>query len=133
VEPWEANITALLDKDNLKWKDMVDPSTPLPTPWEKEKYDTFSYEIQKERKALRAAKVPESEVEALFETEKRESSAILDNMEYTGQVGAFEGAGYLQYGYYRPYADCIMFTRNKQQFCPVCQRAIERVIEVYTE
>jgi len=133
VEPWEANITALLDKDNLKWKDMVDLSTPLPTPWEKEKYDTFSYEIQKERHALRAAKVPESEVEALFEREKKESEAILDHMKYTGKVGAFEGAGYLQYGYYRPYADCIMFTRNKQQFCPVCQRAIERVIEAYTE
>ncbi len=133
VEPWEANITALLNKDSLKWKEMVDPSTPLPTPWEKEKYDAFSYEIQNERRALRAAKVPESEVEALFEREKKESEAILDHMKYTGKVGAFEGAGYLQYGYYRPYADCIMFTRNKQQFCPVCQRAIERVIAQYID
>lgn len=132
IEPWEANITALLDKENLKWKDMVDPATPLPTPWEKEKYDAFSYEIQKERRALRAAKVPESDVEALFEREKKESEAILDHMEYTGKVGAFEGGGYMQYGYYRPYADCIMFTRNKQEFCPVCQRAIEGVIDAYT-
>ena len=133
VEPWEANITALLDKDNFKWRDMVDENTPLPTPWEKEKYDTFSYQIQKERKALRAEKAPESELEELFEREKRESEAILDHMEYTGKVGAFEGGGYMQYGLYRPYANCIMFTRNKQRFCPVCQRAIERVIEMYTE
>ncbi len=132
VEPWEANITALLDKDNLKWKDMVDPSTPIPTPWEKEKYDTFSYEIQKERRALRARKAPEAEVEALFEREKKESEAILDHMKYSGKVGAFEGAGYMQYGLYRPYADCIMFTRNRQQFCPVCQRTISKVIGLYT-
>ena len=133
IEPWEANITALLDKDKLKWIEMVDPSTPLPTPWEKELYDSLSYEIQSERRELRAAKVPESEVEALFEREKSESEAILDHMEYTGKVGAFEGGGYMQYGYYRPYADCIMFTRNKQEFCPVCQRAIEVVINAYTD
>ncbi|MBN2175006.1 MAG: hypothetical protein JW731_12805 [Bacteroidales bacterium] len=133
VEPWEANITALLDKENLKWKDLVEETTPLPTPWEKEKYDQFSYEIQKERKELRLKKVPESEVEALFEREKKESEAILDHMKYTGKVGAFEGGGYLQFGLYRPYADCIMLTRNKQEFCPVCRRAIERVIAMYIE
>ncbi len=133
VEPWESNITALLDKDNLKWKKLVDASTPLPTPWDKEKYDEFSYNIQKERKALRAKKVPEAEVEALFEREKAESAALLDNMEYTGKVGAFEGGGYMQFGLYRPYADCIMFTRNKQQFCPVCQDAISKVIEQYVK
>jgi hypothetical protein len=133
VEPYEANITALLDKENLKWKQFVKPGTPIPTPWNKEKYDSLSYEIQKERRKLRAAKVPESEVEALFEREKQQTSAILDNMKYTGKVGAFEGGGYLQYGYYRPYADCIMFTRNKQEFCPVCQDAINRVIDQYTK
>lgn len=132
VEPWEPNITALLDPENLKWKQLVEDNTPLPTPWEKEKYDNFSYDIQKERKALRAKKVPEAEVEALFKRERKESSAILDNMEYSGKVGAFEGGGYKQYGLYRPYSDCIMFTRNKQEFCPVCQDAISRVIDQYT-
>jgi len=133
IEPYEYNITALLDPENLKWKHLVDKSTPLPTSWEKEVYDNFSYDIQKERKALRAAKVPEAEVEALFEREKKDSADILDNMEYTGKVGAFEGGGYMQYGLYRPYADCIMFTRNKQQFCPVCQDAISKVIDQYTK
>jgi len=133
VEPYEPNITALLDKNNMKWKELVDKDTPLPTPWEKEKYDSFSYSIQKERKALRAAKVPEAEVEALFERERKESAEILDNMEYSGKVGAFEGGGYMQFGLYRPYADCIMFTRNKQHFCPVCQDAISKVIDQYTK
>lgn len=34
VEPWEPNITTLVDFES-KWKNMVDPSTPIPTPWEK--------------------------------------------------------------------------------------------------
>ncbi len=109
----------------------MNPKTPVPTPWDKEKYDQFSYGIQKERGELRAKKVPESEMEALFERERKESLEILENMEYTGKVGAFEGGGYQQYGLYRPYPDCIMFTRNKQQFCPVCQDAIEKVIDLY--
>jgi hypothetical protein len=31
VEPWEPNLTTLADF-NFKWKKMVDPSTPIPTP-----------------------------------------------------------------------------------------------------
>ena len=36
IEPAEANITALLDPKKLKWRDLVTPGTPVPTPWEKE-------------------------------------------------------------------------------------------------
>jgi hypothetical protein len=133
VEPWEPNITALLDKDNLKWKELVKEDTPIPTPWDKERHDNYSFEIQKERKALRAKNAPESEMEALFEKERKELTSLLNNMEYSGKVGAFEGGGYMQFGLYRPYADCIMFTRNKQQFCPVCQNAISKVIDLYTK
>jgi hypothetical protein len=32
VEPWEPNITALLNPDNLKWSRFVDDGTPVPTP-----------------------------------------------------------------------------------------------------
>jgi hypothetical protein len=32
AEPWEPNITALLDPRQLKWRDLVEPGTPLPTP-----------------------------------------------------------------------------------------------------
>ena len=133
VEPWEPNVTALLNKDVFKWKDMVKPGTPLPTPWEKEKFDTYSAEIQKERNKMRAARVPEKQMEALFNKEKNHLSEILENMEYTGKVGAFEGSMYSRYGLYRPYYDCIMFTRNKNDFCPVCQKAISDVIDMYVE
>ena len=29
-EPWESNITTVTDRNNLKWKDLLDPSTPIP-------------------------------------------------------------------------------------------------------
>lgn len=34
VEPWEPNLTALLQPAALKWRDLVEPGTPLPTPAE---------------------------------------------------------------------------------------------------
>ena len=40
VEPWEPNITALLDgPKGLKWSDQVTPNTPIPTPEVSPKYD----------------------------------------------------------------------------------------------
>ena len=47
VEPWETNITAMFDKKNLKWKDLTEAGTPLPTPWNKEDFDKFGYKIQR--------------------------------------------------------------------------------------
>jgi len=132
MEPWEPNVTALLDPDNLKWGDLVNPETPVPTPWDKETFDNFSYEIQIERRKLRAAKVPESQVEALFEREKKEMLDMIAKMKYKDVVGTFEGANYMQYGLYRSSIDCIMFTRNKQAFCPACRKAISQVIDQYS-
>ena len=48
-----------------------------------------------------------------------------------GMVGAFEGARYEATGYYRPEANCIMFTRA-DFFCAVCRRALEQVIDTYS-
>jgi len=133
VEPWEANITALLDKDNLKWKDMLEEGTPIPTPWDKDKFDKHGIEIQQERTRLRAAKSPESVLEELFMRQKKEETAMIAAMENTGKIGAYEGASYYQYGMYRSSTDCIMYTRNKLDFCPVCQRALSKVIDQYTK
>jgi hypothetical protein len=83
-EPWEPNITALHDPSALKWRDLVEPGTPLPTP-----------------------------------------------MSHAGKVGAFEGAGYEATGLYRPEAACIMGTRTVMNFCRVCQRAINRIIDLH--
>lgn len=48
-------------------------------------------------------------------------------------VGVYEGAGYQSKGVYRPFPDCRMHTNSAECFCPVCQRAIGRLIEFYTE
>ncbi len=67
-----------------------------------------------------------------FEEAKEATSRILEAQQYYGKVGAFEGAGYQAKGLYRPAVDCIMFTRNPDYFCPVCLRAIERIIDLHT-
>ena len=85
LEPWEPNITALHDPSALKWRDLVEPGTPLPTP-----------------------------------------------MSFAGKVGAFEGAAYESRGLYRPEAACIMGSRTVRDFCRVCRRAINRIIDLHT-
>lgn len=49
-----------------------------------------------------------------------------------GQAELHEGAGYQSKGVYRPADDCRMRTNIPDHFCPVCQRAIARIIEFYT-
>lgn len=130
TEPWEPNVTALLDPANMKWRDLVAPGTPIPTPWDKEKFDRFEQDIQKQRKELRAAGKPEAEMDALFRQQRTKEDAMLGAQKYAGKVGAFEGANYESKGYYRPEVDCIMFTRQRS-FCAVCRRSIERIIAIY--
>ena len=48
-------------------------------------------------------------------------------------VGVFEGGGYSAKGIYRPAYNCRMRTNENPEFCPVCQRALRRLIEFYTE
>lgn len=43
-------------------------------------------------------------------------------------VGVFEGGGYSAKGIYRPADECRMRNNSYPTFCPVCERAIERVI-----
>ncbi len=49
------------------------------------------------------------------------------------KLGAYEGGGYMSHGVYRPRQDCRMKTNACADFCPVCQRALERMIRFYTE
>src|SRR2546423_9572727 len=130
VEPWEPNATDLLDPATLKWADLISPGTPIPTPWNKEAFETYSREIQKRRMQLRKDKRPESEMEALFREERVHEDAMMAKEKYLGKVGAFEGAMYEARGYYRPQTDCIMFSRTNY-FCKVCSRAIENVVKLY--
>jgi hypothetical protein len=48
-------------------------------------------------------------------------------------VGTYEGGGYQSKGVWRGSLDCRMNTNSYPAFCPVCQRAISRMIEFYTE
>lgn len=50
---------------------------------------------------------------------------------YEGVTGLFEGGGYSAKGIYRPAYDCRMKTNRAEELCPVCQRAIERMIDFY--
>ncbi|MCI0570062.1 MAG: IgA Peptidase M64, partial [Myxococcaceae bacterium] len=119
VEPWERNVTALKDPAQLKWKELLTPGAPLPTPWGKAQFETRAADIQKRRKAIRAARRPESEMDALFLEQKRAETAQFGKEKHAHAVGAFEGAMYEPRGYYRPQADCVMFSRNDVPFCAV--------------
>ena len=134
VEPWEPNVTALMDVSNLKWRHLVSPFanvTGIPTPWNKEAFETYSREIQKRRAQLRKDKRPEEEMEALFREELEHTQKMFRAEKHFGQVGAFEGAMYEARGYYRPEVDCIMFSRS-DKFCRVCREAIVRIIKMYS-
>ncbi len=87
VEPWEPNITA--SGESPKWKDLVTPGVPLPTP--------------------------------------------ADPARFGDAVGAFEGAGYAAKGLFRAKIDCKMIGKGRVGFCPPCERAIRRVIDLYSE
>jgi hypothetical protein len=106
TEPAEPNITALRDKNNLKWKHLVKEDTAVPTPWDKENFDKMS---------------------------RGDRQAHLESEKFKDLVGAFEGAGYASEGLYRPMVNCIMFSRSDIPYCVVCRDAIERMIESYVK
>lgn len=90
VEPWEQNITTLVDFES-KWSDMLPKGFVSPTKITKDNYSS------------------------------------------TEALGVYEGAGYSMKGIYRPVPDCRMRTNEAKAFCPVCQRALQRLIDFYTE
>jgi hypothetical protein len=130
-EPWEPNVTALKDPKRLKWADLVEKGTPLPTPWEKETFEKENRLVQGERRKLVASLAAPAALDDLFRRQMGAESKLLSSMAWSGKVGAFEGAAYEAKGLFRPAADCIMFTRDPVGFCPVCRRAISRVIDEY--
>ncbi len=106
AEPWEPNITALLQGENLKWKELVRAGTPLPTPWPQKEY-------------RRAG--------------DRDRDRYLFSGPYAGKAGAFEGANYTPKGYYRSEQNCLMITLSSDRFCAACRRAIDRTLDLYTQ
>ena len=88
-EPWEQNITSLVDFKS-KWEDMLPEGCSIPTEPTEERKEAYS-------------------------------------------VGVYEGGGYITKGMYRPAVICRMRDNVATQFCPVCQRALERIIRFNTE
>ena len=130
VEPWEVNAT--VHPEELKWGDLVEEGVPVPTPWPNAEFEAHARRTQTRREAIREARLPESVMSELFVEQQAFETELLGSAEYADRVGAFEGANYAPRGSWRPQIDCIMFSRNKVPFCRVCQRGIERVIDLYT-
>lgn len=147
LEPLEPNITSLPDTANVKWKEFVSAGVKIPTPWNKAAYDSMDYKWQAERRAMNN-KIAElkrnkanintiKDAEIEYARKDRDHSLLVDsylgkNKSY-GKVGAFEGAGYVATGMYRPMLDCIMFSKGNKPFCDVCKAHILKVIEQYSE
>ena len=104
-EPWEPNLTTLKDFSS-KWADMIPPGTPVPTPVDSLEKD---------------------DVRRIWNTLTQEQKDRLSL-----QVGVYEGGGYQSKGVYRPVQECRMKINECERFCPVCSRAIERMIDYYT-
>ena len=130
-EPWEPNATA--DPMAGKWKDLLAAGIDLPSLWPKKEFEQMEQATQERRRAIRAQKRPEADMEALFREERTLATRTLGSGPNAGKVGAFEGAMYEGHGYYRPQQDCIMFTPDEVGFCAVCRRAIDRVIRMYAK
>ena len=105
TEPWEPNITTLKDFAS-KWQDMLPAGTPVPTPVDS---------------------LEQVDVRRIWHTFTPEQKDML-NM----KVGVYEGAGYQAHGVYRPVQECRMKINECERFCPVCTRAILRMIDYYT-
>jgi hypothetical protein len=87
TEPWEPNITTLVDFKS-KWADLIKDGVDIPTnPSGKNVYEG---------------------------------------------VGVYEGGGYQSKGVYRPVQECRMKVNEAPVFCPVCERAIKRMIDYST-
>jgi hypothetical protein len=131
-EPYEPNVTINTDRNTLKWRDLVDQSTPLPTPWPKEAYDKHSYASQEVRAQMRKDKVAEAQMNALFRSGQTTVEQLFSKAKFRDSIGLFEGANYQPEGTYRSQQNCMMFTRSNH-FCKVCANAIEQVIDEYTQ
>ena len=147
IEPIEANITALLDPANVKWKDLLAPGIGVPTEYGKEEIEALQAERRKNREAqakgIEEAKersASPKETQRIEEKHKKADTVLIAKIEtvrkkyadLVDKVGVFEGAGYASKGLYRPMMYCLMISNPKNEFCRVCERAIARMIDFYS-
>jgi hypothetical protein len=130
-EPWEPNVSALLDPAALKWKDLVTPGTPLPTPWPKEEYEKRSRAYQEVRTRLRAEKpAPRPRWRRFFAKNKQDDAAMFAEIQRGG--GGVRGRALRGHGLLPPVGRLHHVHPRRIFFCAVCRRALERVIDTYS-
>ncbi len=95
-------------------------------PWEQNITTLYRFDSKWEDMLPRTVQIPTPSVDGIWEK-------IAEGAEPEQFIGVYEGGGYQAKGVYRPYPDCRMKTNGAPAFCPVCQRAIARIIEFYTE
>ena len=91
-------------------------------PWEQNITTLFDFRSKWDDMLPKEVVIPSAPVDDLWKSLKEGKPA-------DGFIGVYEGAGYQSKGVYRPYPDCRMKTNSAETFCPVCQRAISRMIE----
>jgi hypothetical protein len=105
VEPWEPNITTLTDLSSKSWWQLL-AGAPVPTPVK----------------------------ETNWELNPQNPNSADYNPESPWQLGVYEGGGYLEKGVYRPWPNCMMnWFHRIDVYCPVCVKAIQETIDLFTE
>ena len=66
-------------------------------------------------------------------TTKHDFSSKWEHLVNDGKAGLIEGGGYLSKGVWRGFENCRMRTNEEPEFCLVCQQALIRLINFYTE
>ena len=66
-------------------------------------------------------------------TTKHDFTGKWEQLVQEGRAGLVEGGGYLSKGVWRGFENCRMRTNEEPEFCLVCQQALIRLIEFYTE
>ncbi|RPJ70231.1 MAG: hypothetical protein EHM20_15620 [Alphaproteobacteria bacterium] len=147
VEPLEANITSLPDKNNVKWKTYLSPGISVPTDWGKATYDslvnlrTQSYiEGEKKISELRKSGASEQSLEIAREDIRKKINFIsqriddfYENHPLKDKVGVFEGANYMSEGMYRPTLMSLMHGFEKTlSYDVVNEQEIIKMIKYYT-
>lgn len=149
VEPPDPNLTALIDTQNLKWKDMVSPGIEIPTEWGKAFFDSLNHSMallamekaDTLKKLRNSGTEPEiiKNIESIYNDKlyslRSAADSFLFNHPLNGKIGAFEGAGYQSEGLYRPTVNSMMhrFDLNQRSFGKVNEKAIIEMINSYTE
>lgn len=125
VDPWEPNVGIVKD-GHVKWEYLMEKSTPIPTPWNKAIYDSLGTALQQLDRSA-------PDFKQKYEEILKQREDVFTNQKYSGKIGAFEGSGYASQGLYRPFIDCRMFSKSLVDFCPVCQKSIEKIIDFHTK